>query len=71
MSPSNEFSGMISFRIDCFDLLAVQRTLKSLFQQHSYMQSTSCEMPDWMTHNLESILPEEISTTSKMQMIAL
>ena len=33
-SPSNEYSGLISFRIDCFDLLAVQRTLKSLLQHH-------------------------------------
>ena len=31
-SPSNEYSGLISFRIDWFDLLAVQRTLKTLFQ---------------------------------------
>ena len=29
ISPSNEYSGLISFRIDCFDLLAVQGTLKS------------------------------------------
>ena len=35
ISPSNEYSGLISFRIDCFDLLAVQGTLKSLFQYHS------------------------------------
>ena len=34
-SPSNEYSGLISFRIDCFDLLAVQGTLKSLLQHHS------------------------------------
>ena len=33
--PSNEYWGMISFRIDWFDLLAVQRTLKSLFQHHN------------------------------------
>ena len=33
--PSNEYSGLISFRIDCFDLLAVHRTLKSLLQHHS------------------------------------
>ena len=32
LSPSNEYSGLISFRIDWFDLLAVQRTLKSLLQ---------------------------------------
>ena len=35
ISPSNEYSGLISFRIDWFDLLAVQVTLKSLLQHHS------------------------------------
>ena len=35
ISPFNEYSGLISFRIDCFDLLAVQGTLKSLLQHHS------------------------------------
>ena len=35
ISPSSEYSGLISFRIDWFDLLAVQGTLKSLFQHHS------------------------------------
>ena len=35
ISPFNEYSGLISFRIDWFDLLAVQRTLKSLLQHHS------------------------------------
>ena len=35
ISPSNEYSGLISFRIDCFHLLAVQGTLKSLLQHHS------------------------------------
>jgi len=34
ISPSNEYSGLISFRIDWFDLLAVQGTLKSLLQHH-------------------------------------
>ena len=34
----------------------------------TYMQSTSCEMPDWMKHKLESRLPGEISITSDMQM---
>ena len=33
--PSNEYSGLISFWIDYFDLLAVQRTLKSLLQYHN------------------------------------
>ena len=35
ISPSNEYSGLIFFRMDWFDLLAVQGTLKSLFQHHS------------------------------------
>ena len=35
ISPSNEYSGLISFRIDLFNLLAVQGTLKSLLQRHS------------------------------------
>ena len=35
ISLSNEYSGLISFRIDWFELLAVQRTLKSLLQHHS------------------------------------
>ena len=35
MSPSNEYSGLISFKIDWFDLFAVQGTLKSLLQHHN------------------------------------
>ena len=35
ISPSNKYSGLISFRMDCFNLLAVQGPLKSLLQHHS------------------------------------
>ena len=35
ISPSNEYSGLIFFRMDCLDLLAVHKTLKSLLQHHS------------------------------------
>ena len=35
ISPSNEYSGLVSFRIDWLDLLAIQGTLKSLLQHHS------------------------------------
>ena len=35
ISPTNEYPGLISFRMDCLDLLAVQGTLKSLRQHHS------------------------------------
>ena len=39
INPSNEYSGLISFRIDCFDLLVVQGTLKSFLQHHSWKPS--------------------------------
>ena len=39
ISPSNEYLGLISFRIDWFDLLAVQGTLKSLLQHHNLKAS--------------------------------
>ena len=39
INPSNEYSGLISFRMDWFDPLAVQGTLKSLLQHHSSKQS--------------------------------
>jgi len=59
ISPPNEHSGLISFRMDWLDLLAVQATLKSLLQHH--------EMLGWKKHKLESRLPGEISITSDMQ----
>ena len=42
ISPSNEYSGLISFRIDWLDLLVVQETLKSLLHQHSSKASILC-----------------------------
>ena len=41
MSPSNEYSGLISFRMDWFDVLVVQGTLKSLLQYHSLNSNNS------------------------------
>ena len=43
ISPSNKYSGLISFRMDWFDLLAVQGTLKSLLQHHN---SKASVLPD-------------------------
>ena len=45
ISPSNEYSGLISFRIDWFDLLAIQGTLKSLLQHHSLKASILRYLP--------------------------
>ena len=42
ISPSNDYSGLISFRMDWLDLLAVQGTLKSLLQHHSSKASILC-----------------------------
>ena len=47
ISPSNEYSGLISFRMDWLDLLAVQDTLKSLLQHHSLKASISLGNPSF------------------------
>ena len=44
ISPSNEYSGLISFRMDWLDLLAVQGTLKSLLQHHSSKAAIQCSV---------------------------
>ena len=48
ISPSNEYSGLISFRIDWLVLLAVQETLKSLLQHHSSKTSILCNSAFFM-----------------------
>ena len=48
ISPSNEYSGLISFTIDWFDLLTVQGTLKSLLQYHSWKASVLQHSPFFM-----------------------
>ena len=47
ISPSKEYSGLISFRMDWLDLLAVQGTLKSLLQHHSSKASTLWHSALW------------------------
>ena len=48
--PSNEYSGLISFRIDWFDLLAVQGTVKSLLQHHNLKASVLGRSTVFMDH---------------------
>ena len=56
-SPSNEYSGLISFRINWFDLLAVQGTLNSLFQHHSSKASILSAQPSlWSTSHIHTWL---------------
>ena len=64
ISPSNEYSGLISFRMDWLDLLAVQGTLKSLLQHHSskasilrlsflYSPTLTSIHDHWKNHSLD------------------
>ena len=64
ISSSNEYSGLISFRIDCFDFLALQGTLNSLLQHHSskasmlwcsafFIVQLSYPYIQWKNHSLE------------------
>ena len=55
ISPSNEYSGLISFKIDWLDLLAVQGTLKSLLQHHSSKASVLRGLSFLYTPTLTSI----------------
>ena len=50
ISPSNEYSGLITFRIDWLDLLAIQGTLKSLLQHHSSKASIRWWSAFFMVH---------------------
>ena len=52
ISPSNEYSGLVSFKVDWFDLLAVQGTLKSLLQHHSSKTS--------VLHTVHSLLSAQL-----------
>ena len=57
-SPSNEYSGLISFRIDWLDLLAVQGILKSLCQHHSVLNFLYSPTPTsihdyWKNHSFD------------------
>ena len=52
ISPSSEYSGLIFFRMDWFDLLAVQGTLKSLLQHHSSKAFSTLEILGWMKYTI-------------------
>ena len=62
ISPSSEYSGLISFRMDWFDLLALQGTLKSLFQYHSSKASVLWHSDFFVVH-----LSHPYMTTGKIK----
>ena len=60
ISPSNEYSGLISFRIGCLDLLAVQGTLKNLLQHHNSKESILWHSPSlWSSSHTHTWLLEK------------
>ena len=66
LSLSNEYSGLISFRIDCFDLLAVQGTFSSLLQDHSLKASIL-----WCTAFFMVQLSHPHTTTGKITALTI
>ena len=64
ISPFNEYPGFISFRIDWFDLFAVQRTLKSLLQHHSLNASILWHSAFFYGPTCQICLPKIKSSTS-------
>ena len=65
-SPSNKYSGLISLKIDCFDILAVQGTLRSLFNHHSYKASIL-----WHSAFFTVQLSQQYMTTRKTRALTL
>ena len=59
ISPSTKYLGLISFRIDWFDLLAVQGTLKSLLQHHSSKASILWLSSSWSNSHIPTSLPQK------------
>ena len=60
INPFNEYSGSISFRIDCFDLLAVQGTLKILLQHHNWRHQFFGAQPSlWSNFHIHTWLLEK------------
>ena len=72
ISPSNEYSGLISFRMDWLDLLVVQGTLKSLLQHHSSKASVlRCSTSFIVQGTLKCLLQHHSSKASILQCSAL
>ena len=70
ISPSNEYSALISFRMDWLDLLAVQSTLKSLLQNHSPKASNSSAISFLYSPTLTSIQSKTIGLTVYRPLLA-
>ena len=69
-SASSEYSGLISFRIDWFDLCAVQGTLKSLFQHHSSKALIPWHAAFFMVSHIHTWLLEKSYTLSTWTLVS-
>ena len=73
--PINLYAGQEATVITLHGTANWERSMKrlyfNLYAYLTYMQNTSCEMPGWMNHKLQSGLQREISTALDMQMIPL
>ena len=67
IKPSNEYSGLISFRMDGLDLLAVQGTLNSLLQHHSSKASILWLLYSWTLTSIHDYWKKQIFTGTKIQ----
>ena len=68
----NLYAGQVGkLKLDMNNWFKIEKGVRQRLAYLTSMHSTSCEMPGWMNHNVESRLPEEISTTSDMQKIPL
>ena len=71
ISPSNEYSRLISFRMDWLDLLAVQGTLKSLFQHHSLKASIPWCSAFFMVQLSHPYTSMESLLSSRLRMVSV
>ena len=71
ISPSTEYSGLISSRMDCLDLLALQGTLKSLFQNHSSKASILWHSPFFIVQLLHPYMTTGKTNTLTKQLAPL
>ena len=71
ISVSNEYSGLISFRMDWLDLLAIQGTLKSLLQHHSSKASVFGAQPSlWSNSHIHTRLLEKTKALTRWTLLA-
>ena len=70
ISPSNEYSGLISFQVDWFDLLAIQRTLESLLQHHNSKAFFGSQLSLWSNCLIHTWLLEKTTALTRQTFVS-